>query len=334
MNILNTIAGAGRTVLGMAAINAPTATAIAGLIGVAAGAMGKFSGPDHYAGALSGLQGAITDGYTAALSANVANVNQIVGGIDQSGNVFPADYGLLKMIGENIVHGIWSWPIQDLVTPAERTYATQCWQTLMGVSSFVEEDYQYQFVPYHYAYNNPLSDTTWGLLAKIPTGVASPYPATTLSALFDPINTLHWHPLAANMDWVYRDFSNGWPSLGIGTWPGETNDVVSRPSLDPRIEVDPNLTRDVKTGEIVVTITIANRGVQNATNAHLTSVRLGRQTRLPNTAVTHHFLRSNYPETLEVRFPALAAGTRTELAIRGEYKGGTFGGSFRVTIPK
>jgi hypothetical protein len=37
---------------------------------------------------------------------------------------------------------------------------------------------------------------------------------------------------------------------------------------------------------------------------------------------------------MEVRFPALAAGTRTELAIRGEYKGGNFGGSFRVTIPK
>src|SRR5262249_38476801 len=151
--------------------------------------------------------------------------------------------------------------------------------------------------------------TTWGLLAKIP---GSPYPATTLSALFDPINPSAWHPLAANMDWVYKDFSNGWPSLGIGTYPGEPDAVVSRPSLDPRIEVAPKLTGDVKPGEIVVTTPSATRGVGNATTAPLPSVRLGSQPRLPNTAVTHQFLRSNYPETLEVRFLSLAAGTRTE----------------------
>jgi hypothetical protein len=84
---------------------------------------------------------------------------------------------------------------------------------------------------------------------------------------------------------------------------------------------------------VVVTITLANRGIKSATNVHLSAARLGSQSNLPNVTRTHHFLRSNYTETMEVRFPALAAGTKTVLAIRGAYKGGTFGTSLRVTIP-
>jgi len=257
------------------------------------------------------------------------------------------------MFGENILNGVWAYTNNPAtVTVAQRGYALGCFQQLIGASGAIRR-FLYpsgtpnpRYPPFAYYMYESVDqyESEYFWYRRLSHSDMSWYDDSTYVALFGDVQQDNWYPLAQKMEWVYTDFSNGWPAL----WVNADNDGMPldgalpplgppspRPgprSARPDIRVSPVLTRDAKTGEIVVTITIANRGIRSATNAHLTSVRLGNRSKLPNTTKTHHFLRSNFPETLEVRFPSLAAGTRTMLSIRGEYKGGTFGGSLRVTI--
>jgi hypothetical protein len=341
LNIFSVIGNAAWAVLGLPSLGAGTASAVAGMIGVAFGAAAAFLPSDGtYATAYSGLQDQLASGFNAAIAANEDNLNQIVGGTNPvSGKYVLADYGLLKMFGENIMSGVWKWLESGaLTTTAQRGYALGCWQALISATTMIDKRFSSDEPPgggpyfpppqywYHYA-NGKLGFIVSNDLNN------DKFADSTYSALFDPVDPtdLYPFPLGVPQYEVVDTFTHGWPQLG---YVDGISAVPSRPlARHPDIRVIPALTRDAKTGEVVVTITIANRGIQNATNAHLTSVKLGNRSNVPNTTKTHHFLRSNFTETMEVRFPSLAAGTKTVLAIRGQYKGGTFGGSVRVAIP-
>jgi hypothetical protein len=337
LNIVSVLGNMAWAVLGLPDVNEGTASAIAGIIGVAAGAAAGFVGDDGtYQGVYSGLQATLANGFAAAVAGNQTLYNSIVGGQDASGHYLPADYGMLKMFGENLMSATWIWPTDpSLVATAQRGYALGCFQALLPTQAIVLDfGLLGGTLP---VYSLALPNTSPQTYARISNAAAKAfYDDSTYVAIFGAVEASAPFPLGQQMPWVYTDFSNGWPLLSTVDQGAIIGDAVVRPaslpSRHPSLRVKPTLTRDATTGEIVVTITVANRGIKSATNVHLTSVKLGNRSNLPNSTVTHHFLRSNFPETMEVRFPALAAGTRTVLAVRGAYKGGTFGGSFRVTL--
>jgi hypothetical protein len=82
----------------------------------------------------------------------------------------------------------------------------------------------------------------------------------------------------------------------------------------------------------VATVTVKNVGTQALTNVGITVATLGgRSAPLPARWTRLRTFRS---ETLTLRFPAAGApGQKVALRITGNYKGGTFGGSLRLTLP-
>jgi len=83
----------------------------------------------------------------------------------------------------------------------------------------------------------------------------------------------------------------------------------------------------------VAAITLLNRGLTAATNVEITGAQL--QSRKPLSALSTRPTRlaTGHTETCLVRFPDLAAGQRVVLRLSGAYLGGTFGASFRLTLP-
>ena len=329
-------------VLGTPILEAGTASAIAGVIGVAAGAAAGAGGGDTLSGTFSDLQTALSANFTNMVAQNSSNLNQVIGGTDpDSGAYMPADYGLFKMFGENILNGVWAFTNNpNLVTIAQRAYAVGCMQAFMPVAAQVYVYFVGGNPPDYYSLSTPSDGAGWYRRMEKNFGNfqgGAWFDDSAYTNIFGDLQTNSVFPLAQKMEWVYLNFSNGWPQLSLdvqnqsagGGYFGKEPPVSKRPD----IRVKPSLARDAKTGETVVTLTIANRGLRNATNVHLTSVTLGLKSALPNATKTHHFLRSNFPETVEVRFSSLAKGTKTILTIRGAYKGGTFGARLRVTIP-
>lgn len=116
-----------------------------------------------------------------------------------------------------------------------------------------------------------------------------------------------------------------------GTVDQGAHELPATPGVDVRMAF--TLTRDTNTGEILATVTLRNRGVATATGVQLTDLRLGGTApieALPSPTVS---LDGATVNTQTFRFPSASAGQRTILKVIGSYQGGTFGGTYRVSIP-
>jgi hypothetical protein len=99
------------------------------------------------------------------------------------------------------------------------------------------------------------------------------------------------------------------------------------------VETMATLAREPDTGDILVTISFRNAGTRKLSNIGLVDTRLGSMGVTPHARMTR--LYGDKSETVQVRFPASvgASGQKTILRISGEHREGTFGGTYRVTLP-
>jgi hypothetical protein len=108
-----------------------------------------------------------------------------------------------------------------------------------------------------------------------------------------------------------------------------------KPPLNPGVSVDTTATmaREPGTGDILITVRFRNAGTRKLSNMRLVETRLGNMSVTPHARMTR--LYGDKSEMVQVRFPASVgtSGQKTVLRISGEYRDGTFGGTFRVTLP-
>jgi hypothetical protein len=125
--------------------------------------------------------------------------------------------------------------------------------------------------------------------------------------------------------------------------PGHTcgvavDNVVVRSALSiapspVNLETRVSLARDTATSQIVATLTIVNTGTAPATNVQLTSVTLNGQPPL-DALPAGGTIPPNGAAVIALRFASSGApGTPAILRVAGSYTGGSFNGSFRVTLP-
>ncbi len=345
MNVISIIGNAAWAILGLPALDAGVASAMAGFIGTAASAGASLmpNNGEAYQTAVSNLEADLNTSFNAILSGNKSNQFQVTGGTSAANTVVPADYGLLKMIGENVLSGAWAINnTTDMIAAGQRGYAIACmqtllpysWQTLYAASTAVGE-YSYTIPSgdpdsqplYPYLHIASISQIDFnGDPKKIPTG--------TLDQVFQAqIAGTPW-PLGVPTTDVFEGL-HGWPKPNriLPNTPVPPPVIGLSPKTDVDIRSTTAITRDAGTGDVVVLISLANRGMTDATNVALDPVQLGGKSALPNATRAHHFLQSNFPEVLEVRFSGLASGLKTVLNIQGTYKGGSFGTRLRVTLP-
>jgi len=96
-----------------------------------------------------------------------------------------------------------------------------------------------------------------------------------------------------------------------------------------------SLARDATTNEIVATISATNTSGSPVKGVQIDSVVLGTASTTSALPVVLGDLGAGQSVIALVRFPgsAGAAGTSSVLRLTGSYKGGTFAGSFPVTVP-
>jgi hypothetical protein len=110
--------------------------------------------------------------------------------------------------------------------------------------------------------------------------------------------------------------------------------VVSVAPLAASVQVQPSLSRDAGTNEVVATLTLSNTGSGTASNVQLSSAALNSTpTSTPFTNLGSIAPGGSLVTT--VRFPGVgfAPGSAAVLRVAGSYTGGTFSSSSRVTIP-
>jgi hypothetical protein len=95
------------------------------------------------------------------------------------------------------------------------------------------------------------------------------------------------------------------------------------------------LVRDSGTNEVVATLTIANTGGSAATGVQVTSGKIGTTSTTTALPVAVADVPAGGSSSVVLRFPASVGttGARAVLAVSGVYSGGSFGGSFRITLP-
>jgi hypothetical protein len=134
----------------------------------------------------------------------------------------------------------------------------------------------------------------------------------TLATVFTPTDTTDYNSASASV------LINVLPAAGPATL------VMTRV-----------LARDGVTGEVVVTVTLANTGGSAATGVQVTSAKIG----ATNTTTALPAPVANVPaggsSSVVLRFPASigAPGAAAVLSVNGVYSAGSFGGSSRVTLP-
>ncbi|HZP84607.1 MAG TPA: VCBS repeat-containing protein [Chthonomonadaceae bacterium] len=131
----------------------------------------------------------------------------------------------------------------------------------------------------------------------------------------------------------YQPVGEGYPFDQLEYIPIPLPPQKARLQKGAHLSVTATLARDTITDEVVASVTIHNVGTRALTNIGLTQARLG--SRFLSPPADWIRLVSGRSKTLLLRFPKEtgASGQKAVLQIRGSYKGGTFGGSFRVTLP-
>ena len=88
-------------------------------------------------------------------------------------------------------------------------------------------------------------------------------------------------------------------------------------------------------GSYLSTVTVTNNGTGTANNVVLTGAVLGSGSGTPGTQPLISIPPNGGVAVATVAFPASvgASGTTVVERLSGTYTGGTFGGSFRITLP-
>ena len=131
---------------------------------------------------------------------------------------------------------------------------------------------------------------------------------------------------------------NGWPQLGtqdfgggpIGATPPAPR--VFKPDVQCGLV---SIKRDAKSGDVLVTASVRNKGLRGATNIAFAEAKAGSSP--PLSPLPHRRTRLAAGKSTQVvfHFPGKTGtpGQTVVLRLQGKYKGGSFGGSFRVKLP-
>ena len=324
---------------------APIFAGLCGFLGVIYREVGAHlpSGGNAFQATFKELEHELADTYAKTILANGAIQTRILGGKDSNGNYVTGDYGLLRAIGQLIADTTWSWPTEmegDLVLSMERAYAIYCWKRLLTAQPWHAWQVRQLFIglpsdyPQQYLYSGA-SGVQW--VFNLWPHVQSLTPKETLSALFDPIQEGSPFPLGVPLSEVFEG-QRGWPKTEYTNQPGSSlsspNPIPApTPSLGVDMRLSVALTRDNISGEVMATITLNNQGMSPATNVQITGATLSGRQALANHAYHPTRVLIGYPVPVALRFASLPKGTIALLRVTGSYFGGTFGGSFRVTLP-
>jgi hypothetical protein len=95
------------------------------------------------------------------------------------------------------------------------------------------------------------------------------------------------------------------------------------------------LARDPSTGNLLVTVNLANTGGSAATGVEVTSATIGATSPLTTLPAALADVPAGGSSSVVLTFPASvgSSGARAVLSVKGTYSGGSFGGSSRVTLP-
>jgi hypothetical protein len=352
LSILALMAGALAAGLGFPELEATAAAAVVGILSNAFSAAAEFlpGGGGSFQTQYNQLQTQLADGFNAMITSLGTTQNAITGGMGGNGYV-PGDYGLLKAIGQMIESTVWSWPSGNLnlVAAMQRGYAQEVFKVLftayqanagyygrwMESEDVSDPTYYPPSYPPHalftFQYNG-------GPLIRWLTYYSNHndwVPVATLHAMFDPPQPATVFPLGINTGDFYLA-QNGWPTLviwDISHGSQRTFPEARLPSLGPDISVSAALTRDPATNQIVATLTVKDMGIGGATNVEIVDASLNGKRHLGNLSRHRTYLAPGRSEVYTVNFPSLAHGATAILRVSGRYKGGTFGGSFRLTVP-
>lgn len=317
-------------------------SALSGIMATVFSGAALISGDDgSWQGVIAGLEAALENAFTEAKADNGVYHQSLTGGIVNA-SYLPMDYGLLAAIGKQInwasTYNPWVWKsdMVEVETQTQRAYAIQIWQTLSVVSGWCILYDPYHEVknpsyPYNYADTKSYPHNPYWL------GDKNYSFAQNQDQLWQkPANQSDIWPLGIPQSDVF-EANNGWPVLRLINWdsPPAPNAVLTMvPSLKADLQVTVMLTRNAVTGILEAELKMVNRGLAGATNVELVSVQLANRPAIE--PLPHH--RTRIAEGAEwkatVKFPAdtAQAGQTVVLRIQGKYKGGTFGGSYRIKI--
>jgi hypothetical protein len=253
----------------------------------------------------------------------------------------PADYGLLKAIGQMIDDTTWSWPLaltNNLVDALLRSFAISIWQALEATTTW--EIWTVRPPPRTYPdqYILKTSEIGWYWLCYDNLTPFDIVPPDTLKALFDPHEAGNIFPLGVPLADVFEG-KNGWPRFPYNCSmsgfecdppPGYTS-LPSRFAAEPTLYPQVVLSRDGNTQEILVAVTIYNQGLTAARNVEITDASLNGRKDFQTGLQTN--VHQGDPQTILLRFPNIPKTTTANLKILGSYLGGKFDTTTRVDVP-
>lgn len=321
-------------------------SAISGVLSTGFSAAATFLGDGGgWQGAYAQLEEELVDAFGESLTTNNAVNLAITGGANLLPTYQPGDFGTLAAIGQQILaaatNSPWTWPTSttDVVKNVERTYALQVWKTAIVASNwFIGYDSTYGPDGQIYVYQPPSHKPDYDVwLAN--GGIKTKQPSQSAQdALFKtPTNDTDLTPMGVPMADVFEG-QNGWPKLSTqdfgGYIPGIGKPTLPRKGADLQCQLI-FLERDTANGHILATISVPNKGLLSATNVEIVSGTLGSRPAIEPLPQRRTRVAGGKMWNTTVRFPANvgASGQTVVLRLTGKYKGGTFGGSFRVKLP-
>lgn len=352
LSILSLVSNGLWAILGIPALDAGTASAVAGVVATAASAAAEAwpGNGGSFQTTYDQLQEQLGAAFGQMLAGNEDNQFAITGGSDINGNYVAGDYGLLSAIGQQIQSTIWSWPStteSDVVTTMQRAYAIGCWQALVPLvwSTCMDDTgppppgYPPQFLYVSNGGAAPL--TTYWLCGDCDNGAN----VTALHALFDSFTTdcgtTCPFPLGVPVADVYTGV-NGWPTLYQWncTYLPPAGARESRlPNCGVELRASAVLTRHPVTDDIVAAIELANHGVTAATRLEITRAYLSRRHSMRRRSPTSSLptkatrLAQGRSRTFHLIFPARNPDQWDTLRVMGTHLAGAFDFELCADIP-
>jgi hypothetical protein len=259
------------------------------------------------------------------------------------GLYYAPDYGRLKQIGQWIEDETWKWETDrnggttsDWVIAMQHGFLLYAWQTLMWAQPWYVQQGQDGPADPNYPPRFTFDDgKSWFSVSYYFT---EHYPNfDSMAALFDPVKVVeNPFPLAVPLADVFRG-NHGWPysPSASTTNPPSANPPEPKPrlSLGVDLTLSASLSREAGTGELVATVTLNNLGMTTATNVDISDASIDGRHALANHARQQMRVHQGFPQTFRLRFPNIPKGKKAVMRVTGKYLGGTFGASFRVTLP-
>ena len=361
LSILEIVAGALAAALGFPGLELGALASIVGVISYAfSAAEDALPGQGgSYQTQYDQLESQLLSSFTEAQTGLGRNLFGITGGLTGNGYV-AGDYGLLSAIGQMIETTVWNWPDDstELLAEMQRGYATEVWKVLFNayqtfgnpwysvidLSEGVPNDYGSKYATWTGPYKTPGGTFVLPHWLGQQTNSLHPAaaPAPALTHQFNPPVPGQVFPLGVPAAEFFQG-ENGWPTLTVWFVPISIAPQVdsltppvdpppSLPSLDVDLHTSVNLSRN-NDDTIEVGVAITNRGLTGASNVEVTEARLDvhmPQSGLPTKRI---HLKPGKKTIQTVTFPDLPGDSRSILSVSGRYLGGSFGGSFRITLP-